>query len=284
MSRIFGLFLVAGGVLVASRVVSAAECGTTRAPQCGGICAVGAHCIQVFVSSRPTCSCIDDGVMEKVLKDQGARRTNRRTPVAAKPGLGKVAPSGPKDPDPHLTPKIAIDSDRVEGAVDDAFERWSSSWMIDRYRSHSARALMNESRDDAVSVGGKFSFFRAGQLLTIPFSALLQKRGEGYRVARLCYNDTTRGSSDCYSPNDRAAASDDRVLDTERDGESDRDADDRVFRQRLRDRNERETRELREREEANRQQRQADEQARWYEKKAAEERERASARQRPGVQ
>jgi hypothetical protein len=123
--------------------------------------------------------------------------------VTATPGEPKAqssvgASAAPPDDVSKAIPKDAI----ANGAIDGAFQQWSSGWMFDRYIPGSARAANRALSDGAYVIRGVFDFVRGGAKLTIPFAAAFTNGSQGYRLSNLCYNDTTTGMTDCTNPSD----------------------------------------------------------------------------------
>ena len=89
----------------------------------------------------------------------------------------------------------------VNSAIDKGFTRWSSAWFIDRYIPNSARVIDENIKDGSYVFRGSFGFIRGGSSRKIPFNATFTQSSQGYKLAKLCYKDTTNGGNvDCTDP------------------------------------------------------------------------------------
>ena len=96
---------------------------------------------------------------------------------------------------------IGLPNDRSANATIDAgFIRWSTAWMVDRYIPGSARIADRALKGNWYMIRGTFDFARFGTKLTIPFAAEFVKSKDNFKLANLCYNDTTSGMTDCINP------------------------------------------------------------------------------------
>jgi len=90
------------------------------------------------------------------------------------------------------------DRDQATQAINNGFIHWSSDWAMDRYQPGSAQIDTVRCGDRGCQAQGKFTFFRMGAGLRIPFLADFSYAKDGqYYLNRLCYNDTTTGMQDC---------------------------------------------------------------------------------------
>ena len=86
----------------------------------------------------------------------------------------------------------------MHASIDRGFVSWSMSWGVDRYLPGSVQIAAHECRGEVCQARGRFTFFRVGNRLTIPFFAQLARQAGGeFGVVRLCYDDTTSGGRDC---------------------------------------------------------------------------------------
>lgn len=118
---------------------------------------------------------------------------------------------------PELDPKLLPADDVALKEVDDAFNRWGSTWMFDRYLGGSVHATERGLNGATYMLRGTFDFARSGQRLTIPFAAAYAREKERFVLAKLCYNDVTSGMTDCINPGEslearQAAAAQSRQL------------------------------------------------------------------------
>jgi hypothetical protein len=91
------------------------------------------------------------------------------------------------------------DRAETEVAIDQKFQTWSQSWSWDRYSPKSAH-LTSIDCSGQCKASGQFTFTRLGTPHTIPFVAIIQTENGGrYSLGRLCYDDSTTGTSmrDC---------------------------------------------------------------------------------------
>jgi hypothetical protein len=127
-------------------------------------------------------------------------RSPENVAISARP-----ADQAPKPAPPRSAEDVGrtIPQDEVTNvAIDDAFQRWSRGWMMDRYVPGSARTTDRGFRDGAYIIRGMFDFVRAGARLTIPFAAAFTDATGRYQISNLCYNDNTSGMTDCIDPSD----------------------------------------------------------------------------------
>jgi hypothetical protein len=94
----------------------------------------------------------------------------------------------------------------MDPVIDNLFRRWSSTWWSDRYIPVSAHIAEELPTESGFTVRGQFSFVRGGNALTIPFASEIINSGGTYKVANLCYNDTTTGMTDCTASGNSSAA------------------------------------------------------------------------------
>jgi hypothetical protein len=138
-------------------------------------------------------------------------------PLVDKAGNGdKERKAGKKTP-PELDPKLLPADEAALTEVDNAFKRWASSWMFDRYLPGSVRATERGLTGETYMLRGTFDFARSGQRITIPFAAAYAKAKERFVLSKLCYNDVSSGTTDCIDPGDsmearQAAAAQSRQL------------------------------------------------------------------------
>lgn len=90
------------------------------------------------------------------------------------------------------------DRTQATQAINEGFIHWSSGWAMDRYQPGSAQIDTVNCGDQGCQAQGKFTFFRMGAPLRIPFLADFNyAKNDQYYLNRLCYNDTSTGMQDC---------------------------------------------------------------------------------------
>jgi hypothetical protein len=115
---------------------------------------------------------------------------------------GKADKAAPTDAEQKLLPADAA----ALAEVDNAFKRWASSWMFDRYLPGNLRVTERGLKGDTYVLRGTFDFARSGQRITIPFAAAYAKAKERYMFSKLCYNDVSSGMTDCINPGESLEA------------------------------------------------------------------------------
>lgn len=146
-------------------------------------------------------------------------------PAAERPLMDKAGNGGKSDkdknadkkPPPEPDSKALPADDAALAEVDNAFRRWASSWMFDRYLPGSVRATERGLTGETYMLRGTFDFARSGQRITIPFAAAYGKAKERYALSKLCYNDVSSGMTDCINTGEsmearQAAAAQSRQL------------------------------------------------------------------------
>ncbi len=133
--------------------------------------------------------------------------------LAEKKGLSE----GKNAPTKTDVPKTLPTDENANAEVDAAFNKWSSTWIFDKYLPGSAHTTERGFKDGTYVVRGLFDFARSGTKLTIPFAAAYTKTKDQFELSNLCYNDTSSGTTDCINPNSnlddqRAAAMQSRQL------------------------------------------------------------------------
>jgi hypothetical protein len=108
----------------------------------------------------------------------------------------------PQNKKPTRDVSKLLPADKASNAeIDTAFQKWSSTWMFDRYIAGSAHATERGFRDGTYVIRGLFDFVRSGTKITIPFAAAYTDAKDHFAFSNLCYNDTSSGMTDCTNPN-----------------------------------------------------------------------------------
>jgi len=111
---------------------------------------------------------------------------------AARDSVGDYHPSKSQSKDQ------GPDKGEAETAINNGFISWSSGWSMDRYQRGSAHIDNISCGERGCQATGRFTFFRMGNMLTIPFSADFNyAKDEKYYLDQLCYSDNTTGMRDC---------------------------------------------------------------------------------------
>lgn len=92
------------------------------------------------------------------------------------------------------------DQDQIQASIDEKFRAWSMSWMVDRYVPGSAYIDQLNCSKGGCEAYGQFTFTRGEARVTIPFDAQAPETSpHQFMIGRLCYRDSTTGTSDCVN-------------------------------------------------------------------------------------